>query len=167
MESIYRRKRTIILCILIASFSFVTFIAYSRIEINNPSWKTDDLDVLSFEEKLVIRRSILKNHFFSSITPWKYFDDSADLIAFPLEKYPELPFDQNISCLPRKFGYSTEEANQLFDKNRKFARCGAMHKSFMKIINDKLTLNCKSPNSPEFVIGKKPELFGNVNYEFR
>lgn len=41
-----------------------------------------------------------------------------------LVQHALLPYDDPINCLPRKFGYTQEQADAIFNPNRRYPRCG-------------------------------------------
>lgn len=76
-----------------------------------------------------------------------------------------------MTCVPKKIGYTQEQADKLFDPNRRFYMCSAraMLKEILWIEDGKFHLKCPEHQFPEIVIGGylKDELLGQVEFSNR
>ena len=102
----------------------------------------------------------------TSLSPFPEFYEVLDSENWPLERYPWLPYNQNVSCVPKKFGYTQEQADKLFDPNRKFIPCSSFTKEFIAIQNNSLVLDCDDSLNGQYMLGTRPdeELLGQVNF---
>ena len=96
-----------------------------------PGLDLGEIEVQQFSQAewdgFLLRRSLQIPTLNSSLEPWEEFEPEGDYLQaeFPaLVQYPLLPYDDGIACLPRKFGYSQEQADSLFSPNRRYPPCG-------------------------------------------
>ena len=88
------------------------------------------------------------------------------LTTFGFEKYPFLPSNQTVSCIPYSFGYSDEQARRFFDPNKKFGSCKTNNEQFLFYTDNNLEIN-KCQGSKDYVLGTVPgkEELGAVSYK--
>jgi len=93
-------------------------------------WPMEDYELKPFSEEdwqaFLWRRSLQEPSLASSLEPLDNAAASEDITqTVPvLVQYALLPYDNPINCLPRKFGYTQEQADELFNPNRRYPRCG-------------------------------------------
>ena len=88
------------------------------------------------------------------------------LTTFGFEKYPFLPSNQTVSCIPYSFGYSDEQARRFFDPNKKFGSCKANNEQFLFYTDNNLEIN-NCQGSKDYALGTVPgqEELGAVSYK--
>ncbi|CAG9321643.1 unnamed protein product [Blepharisma stoltei] len=93
------------------------------------------------------------------------------ITSWPLTQYPELPDDGNVSCIPKSFGYTQEQADKLFDPNRRFYNCAdrSVSTEIISIANDTLYVKCLEFQTPEYVLGGmlNDEQLGEIPFRSR
>jgi len=101
----------------------------------------------------------------SCLSPFPKTYDVQNTETWPLKRYPVLPDNQTVACVPQKFGYTQKQANQLFNPNRKFRSCASFDKSFVQVDGNSIVINCRE-SVVQYVLGTRPheELLGNVEY---
>lgn len=93
--------------------------------------------------------------------------DFSDIKSEPLTQHPDVKQSQNISCFPKIFGFSDEDAEVIFDRNRRFVDCSFRKTDDIKIIDNKLHITCGKQFAVEYSLGTRPteELLGEVDYK--
>lgn len=118
-------RRTCYLAIVVATFT-ASLLWLSTLS-QEPDFGLGDVELQPLTERewrsFLQRRSIPLPAL--SLAPWNASVPTALSVDFPvLLQYPPLPYDDAIACLPKKFGYSQEQADILFNPNRRYPPCG-------------------------------------------
>lgn len=91
-------------------------------------WVMQDYELQSFSDQdwqaFLWRRSLQEPALRSSMSPLETQGLGSSQSAPVLVQQAVLPYDDPIACLPRKFGYTQEQADSLFNPNRRYPRCG-------------------------------------------
>lgn len=121
-----------------------------------PNLRTSPIQEPSSETK---SGSLLGNELIGSVTPWSdpllpQADLPANAILSPV---PDLQYDQAVSCLPRVFGYTQQQAERLFPSNLTFPKCCSFPFSILSFSKETriLDINCDAEEVPYMALGQK------------
>lgn len=93
-------------------------------------WEMKDYELKPFSEEdwqaFLRRRSLELPSLASSLDSLDRAEgrEGIEQATSVLVQHALLPYDDPINCLPRKFGYTQEQADALFNPNRRYPRCG-------------------------------------------
>jgi hypothetical protein len=154
-----------------ASNSSQTGNSFSQPSAKPPSNPSTQQSVQPISEKYAAflkRIAILDPPLQNSVHPWNETAnlDTSNIQGMTMIRYPELPTDDSIWCKLKTFGFTQEQADRYFDPKKTFSSCGDPKNTFLKLENNKMTLDCPAGYSGDYLQGTRPdeEVLGEVRH---
>ncbi|CAG9326941.1 unnamed protein product [Blepharisma stoltei] len=160
MDFIIRRQGkslffTFLLLILVSGFW--TFLLLIERDQSTPEVILPSEVVFTEKETIEIKRHPEIPSLSESLVSWSDIpvDKNAKVLTWPLSQIPHFKDSDNASCIPRSFGYSKQQAENLF-KTEGFYTCDK-GKDFLSFRDNKLEINCPEGSDSSYVLGTLPE----------